>query len=159
MAWRALKVSYGEDLHIWRVVANILNGQLWTDGIIHLFLWGETTSLNCWHERTYCSSPRWYEFGERRWNDIDRGKRTWRETCPSATLSTTNPTWIDPTANLFLRGERPATNRLSHGTARTDDKCFVLQLPGSNGFVFIISWQLRLNHDKDVWRLLSFLTT
>jgi hypothetical protein len=32
---------------------------------------------------------------------------------PSATLSTTNPTWIDP----GLRGERPATNRLSHGTA------------------------------------------
>jgi hypothetical protein len=36
------------------------------------------------------------------------------ENLPSATLSTTNPTWIDP----GLRGERPATNRLSHGTAR-----------------------------------------
>jgi hypothetical protein len=36
---------------------------------------------------------------------------------PSATLSTTNPTWIDPGANPALRGERPATNRLSHGTA------------------------------------------
>jgi hypothetical protein len=35
----------------------------------------------------------------------------------SATLSTTNPTWIDPGANPGLRGERPATNRLSHGTA------------------------------------------
>jgi hypothetical protein len=35
------------------------------------------------------------------------------ENLPSATLSTTNPTWIDP----GLRGERPATNRLSHGTA------------------------------------------
>jgi hypothetical protein len=35
------------------------------------------------------------------------------EKLPSATLSTTNPTWIDP----GLRGERPATNRLSHGTA------------------------------------------
>jgi hypothetical protein len=38
---------------------------------------------------------------EHRWNEIDRGK-----TCPSATLSTTNPTWTDP-----------AANRLSHGTA------------------------------------------
>jgi hypothetical protein len=56
----------------------------------------------------------WYEFGERRWNDIDRGnRRTRRKTCPSATLSTTNSTWIDP----GLRGERPATNDLSHGTA------------------------------------------
>jgi hypothetical protein len=33
------------------------------------------------------------------------------ENLPSATLSTTNPTWID------LHGERPATNRLSHGMA------------------------------------------
>ena len=35
----------------------------------------------------------------------------------SATLSTTNPTWTDPGSNPGLRGERPATNRLSHGTA------------------------------------------
>jgi hypothetical protein len=43
-------------------------------------------------------------------------RRTWRKTCPSATLYTTNPTWIDPGANPGLRGERPATNDLSHGT-------------------------------------------
>jgi hypothetical protein len=40
-----------------------------------------------------------------------------RENLPRATLSTTNPTWIDPGSNPGLRGERPATNRLSHGTA------------------------------------------
>jgi hypothetical protein len=40
-----------------------------------------------------------------------------RENLPSATLSTTNPTWKDPGTNLGLHGERPATNRLSHGTA------------------------------------------
>ena len=39
------------------------------------------------------------------------------KTCPSATLSTTNPTWADPGSNPGLRGRRPATNRLSHGTA------------------------------------------
>jgi hypothetical protein len=39
------------------------------------------------------------------------------ENLPSATLSTTSPTWIDPGSNPGLRGERPATNRLSHGTA------------------------------------------
>jgi hypothetical protein len=43
--------------------------------------------------------------------------RTRRKTCPSATLSTTNPTWIDPGANSGPRGERPATNDLSYGTA------------------------------------------
>jgi hypothetical protein len=39
------------------------------------------------------------------------------ENLPSATFSTTNPTWMDPGANPSLRGERPATNRLNHGTA------------------------------------------
>jgi hypothetical protein len=43
--------------------------------------------------------------------------RTRRKTCPGATLSTTNPTWIDPGANPGLRGERLATNDLSHGMA------------------------------------------
>jgi hypothetical protein len=36
---------------------------------------------------------------------------------PSATLSTTNPTWTDPGSNPGLPGGRPAANRLSHGTA------------------------------------------
>jgi hypothetical protein len=40
-------------------------------------------------------------------------RSTRRKTCPSATLSTTNPTWTDP----GLGGEKPTTNRLSHGTA------------------------------------------
>jgi hypothetical protein len=34
-------------------------------------------------------------------------------TCPSATLSATNPTWTGPGSNPGLRGERTAT----HGTA------------------------------------------
>jgi hypothetical protein len=45
-------------------------------------------------------------------NGSTRGK-----TYPCATFSTTNPTWTDPGSNPGLRGERPATNRLSHGTA------------------------------------------
>jgi hypothetical protein len=45
-------------------------------------------------------------------NRSTRGK-----TYPSATLSTTNPTWTDPGSNPGLCGERPATNRLSHDTA------------------------------------------
>jgi hypothetical protein len=39
------------------------------------------------------------------------------KTCPSATLSTTNPTWTDRGSNPGHRSARPATNRLSHGTA------------------------------------------
>jgi hypothetical protein len=41
-----------------------------------------------------------------------------KKTCPSATLSTKNPTCTDPGSNPGPRGERPATNRLSHGAAR-----------------------------------------
>jgi hypothetical protein len=50
-------------------------------------------------------------------NLTGENRSTRRKTCPNATLSTTNPTWIDPGSNPDLRGERPATNRLSHGTA------------------------------------------
>jgi hypothetical protein len=45
-------------------------------------------------------------------NRSTRGK-----TCPSVTLPTTNPTCTDPRSNPCLRGDRPATNRLSHSTA------------------------------------------
>jgi hypothetical protein len=38
-------------------------------------------------------------------------------TCPSATLSTTKPICTDPVSNPDLRCERPASDRLSHGTA------------------------------------------
>jgi hypothetical protein len=56
---------------------------------------------------------------EHRWNETDRGKTEvlGKKTCPSATLSTTNPTWTDPGSNPGLRGGRQAANRLSHGTA------------------------------------------
>ena len=55
---------------------------------------------------------------EHRWNEIDRGKPKYSgETCPSATLSTTNLTGTDPGSNPGPRGERPATYRLSHGMA------------------------------------------
>jgi hypothetical protein len=51
-------------------------------------------------------------------NENWQGKPKYSEkTCLSATLSTTNPTWPDPGLNLGLRGGKPATNRLSYGTA------------------------------------------
>jgi hypothetical protein len=45
-------------------------------------------------------------------------RSTQRKTCPSATLSITNPTWTEPGSKPDLRGERPATNHLCHGTAK-----------------------------------------
>ena len=49
-------------------------------------------------------------------------RSTRRKTCPSATLSTTNHTWTDPESNPDLRGERPATYHLNHGTAHKISK-------------------------------------
>jgi hypothetical protein len=40
-----------------------------------------------------------------------------KKTYPSATLSTTNPPLTGLVLNPLFRGERPATNRLSRGTA------------------------------------------
>jgi hypothetical protein len=49
---------------------------------------------------------------------IGRGNRsTGRKPAPSATLSTTNPTWPDPGSNPGRRGGKSATNRLSYGVA------------------------------------------
>jgi hypothetical protein len=56
-------------------------------------------------------------------------RRTRRKTCPSATLSTTNPTWTDLGVNPGLCGERPATNCLSHVTAKgwSIESCFDIE--------------------------------
>jgi hypothetical protein len=64
-------------------------------------------------------TPRWYMGMERQGGMVLTGEnwRIRRNTCPNATLSTTNPTWAEPGAHSGLRRERPATNRLSHVTA------------------------------------------
>jgi hypothetical protein len=51
------------------------------------------------------------------WNWQGKTEVLGEKTYPSATLSTTNLTWTDSGSNPGLRSERPATNRLNHGTA------------------------------------------
>jgi hypothetical protein len=46
-----------------------------------------------------------------------KNRSTREKTCPSASFSTTNPTWTDRGSNPGLRGGESAANRLSHGTA------------------------------------------
>jgi hypothetical protein len=60
-----------------------------------------------------------------------RCRRFGEKTCPSSILSNTNLTWIDPGANSGLRGERPATNRLSHGTAQVAP-CSLIEIDPSS---------------------------
>jgi hypothetical protein len=73
--------------------------------------WNDTDRGKLKYCERYLSMEHW-------WNDTDRGNRsTGRDTCPSATLSITDSTWTGLGANPGLGGEKPATNRLSHGTA------------------------------------------
>jgi hypothetical protein len=58
-----------------------------------------------------------YESGQPEWNDTGmQNRRTRGKTCPSATVSNTNPTWTEPGANRGLRAQGPATNRPNHGS-------------------------------------------
>jgi hypothetical protein len=58
------------------------------------------------------------------------------KTCPSVTLSTINPTRTDPGSNPGLRGGRPATNRLSHGTVNNHSYHTQCRL---RGLTFVLS--------------------
>jgi hypothetical protein len=73
--------------------------------------WDETgtSATNC----PIVSAPddRWWVWSSR-WNENWQGKPKYsEETCPSANLSTTNPTWPDLGSNLGRSGGKPATNR------------------------------------------------
>jgi hypothetical protein len=76
-------------------------------------------------------------------------RRTRRKTCPTATLSTINPAWIDPVANPGPRGERPVTNDLSHGTALSltylyNVKCDSIPAKSCNLIVFPVNIVLQI---------------
>jgi hypothetical protein len=66
------------------------------------------------------------------WNWQGKSLRTRGKTCPSATLSTTNPIWTEPGSNPGLRGGRPAANRLSHGTAWLIGQLVLIHHPASS---------------------------
>jgi hypothetical protein len=91
-SWLLMFKSMGVRLHLWTAATN--------RPIVHIT--GDT-----WVRR---ATVEWYGQG--------KIEELGRKTCPSVTLSTTNPSWIDRGAKLGLRGEWPATNKcLKHSTA------------------------------------------
>jgi hypothetical protein len=99
------------------------------DFFLVFFGWGETESTwyfsHCWPivpapDDHSCLWSSW-------WNEDWQGKPKYSEkTCPSATLSATNPTWPDLGSNPGRRGGKPATNRLSYGTAIMQEDAEIL---------------------------------
>jgi hypothetical protein len=60
---------------------------------------------------------RWGECGQVGGMRIGRGNRSYRRKPAPVLLSTTNLTWPDLDSNPGRRSEKPATNRLTYGTA------------------------------------------
>jgi hypothetical protein len=54
---------------------------------------------------------------EHRWNEIDREQKYSEKNLSQCHFVHHKSTWTGPRSNPDLRDERPATNRLSHGTA------------------------------------------
>jgi hypothetical protein len=70
------------------------------------------------HYLPYCTCPGWLWGWRIWWNKYWQGKpKNSKKTCPSATLSATNPTWPDPGSNPGRRGGKPEINSLSYGAA------------------------------------------
>jgi hypothetical protein len=92
-------------------------------GVVVVVSWGGVrpsplgTLANIW-PIVPAPDDRWWWRWSSRWNENWQGKpKYWEKTCPSATLSTTNLTWPGLGSNPSCRGGKPATNRLSYGTA------------------------------------------
>jgi hypothetical protein len=57
----------------------------------------------------------WWGWSSRRNENWQRKPKYSKKTCPSATLSTSNPIWYDLGWNPGRRGGKPMTNRVWHG--------------------------------------------
>jgi hypothetical protein len=127
-SWRMKNIKWKYSAFRWCVICELLIKLTSVTYSVVFFLWWRAPQqmLRTHHSlKALCASLWWrwavfyqiLQVMEHQWNEIDRGKPTTRrKICPSATLSTTNPTWTDPGSNPGLRSGRPATNRLSHGT-------------------------------------------
>jgi hypothetical protein len=89
----------------------------------------------CGHYWPIVPAPddRWWWLWRNWWNEYWQVKPKYSEnTCPSATLSTTNPTWLDPGLNPGRRGGKPTTNRLSYGAGSS--------VPLRTGYLLVRRW-------------------
>jgi hypothetical protein len=85
--------------------------------------------------------------------ELARKPKYSEKTCPSATLSTTNPIWLVLVSNPGRRGGKPVTNRLNYSTAvvpckwRGYDRAIPAKCQGPD-----IKWEygIKLNPQNDL---------
>jgi hypothetical protein len=122
--------------------------------------------LYCGHFWPIVPAPdnRWGWLWSNWWNKDWQGKPKYLEkTCPSAILSTTNPTWPDRGSNPGRPRGKPATNRLNYGAA-LEDPLTRRQNPQAHLTVWDVRiswrWKLRLRYCNMrilvVWQLRDF---
>ena len=87
-----------------------------------------------------------YKKGENK--SLKEKKKRKKITCPSATLSTINPTWSGLRQNPGCRGDRQAgTYCLSHGTALSENKKKAV-LTGRQAGMYCLSHSTALSENK-----------
>jgi hypothetical protein len=117
---------------------DLWHGQLTTNFVFFYYsLWGETESAwYCGHFWLIVPVPhdRWGWLWSNWWDEDWQGKPKYLEkTCPSATLSITNPTWLDVSSNPGGRGGKPANT--TWAMARQTDSLYYLFI-----YLFCSSW-------------------
>jgi hypothetical protein len=73
---------------------------------------------------------RWWVWSSRWKENLQRKPKYSEKTCPNATLSTTNPTWLDLSSNPGRRVGNPTTNLLSYGTVLVKPVTILLRAAG-----------------------------
>jgi hypothetical protein len=122
--WKAQKIASHDSNRAPLIQSRKLSFKLTSFANFFFFLvsWGGArlsllfTAATKWHI-VPAVDDRWWVWSSR-WNENWQGKPEYSEkTCPSATSSTTIPTCLDLGSNPGRRFGKPATNRLSYGTA------------------------------------------
>jgi hypothetical protein len=102
--------------------ANFAVGEILTFFFTYLWGWSESkstiTEAICW-PIVPALDDRWWWLWSSCWNEwVDEELKYSENTRPSAALSTTDPTWLDPGSIPDSRCGKPVTSRLSYGTAQ-----------------------------------------
>jgi hypothetical protein len=119
--------------HVWFIFIEINSMKMVSTLTVgeHFFLFVRWDFEYCGHYWPIVPAPddRWGWLWRNWWNEDWQGKPKYsEETCPSATLSTRNSTWLDPGLNPGRRGGKPATNRLIYDAAVWEHVCFLQEM-------------------------------